>query len=281
MQRPSGDWAATGKSLPNLIGGYTMPPGTNGSVGARKLLANVIAVLYSCVGSAQGAPRMENEQDHAVQQMVIANSALAVGEADAFLTLVSAGLEGPACIHLRTIGELATRIVLCIKRPDLALKLYRSWGPTWERLVRRQMPEVEFDGDMDTAARDMRQLEQSQEFKEARAHVFADLRIMNDMERTMWSKRSHGDIYALVQVSVNLANRPDGDVKTPIVSKLPYGVAREILLSRAIGNLLVVATHLVAAFQIRVPQEVLTGLANGYEALLKTAPRVPRVTSTD
>jgi len=275
-----GDWGSTGKSLPNLTGGYTMPPGNNGSLEARTLLANIIAVLYSCVGSAQAEALIEDREKHAVHQMVLANSALAAGEADAFLTLVSAGLEGPGGVHLRAIAELAIRIALCVKHPDLALKLYESWGPSWEKLVKAQIPEVEFDAETNSLARDMRQIEKSREFMDARAAVVSELRMMSDMEWAMWSKRSHGDIYALVQVSVNLANRTSGDVRQPILAEVPFGVAVEIWLSRAIGNLIVILTHLVATFEITVPQEVLTGFAERYERLLAGLPKLPSANPT-
>ena len=167
-----------------------------------------------------------------------------------------------------------------MKHPDLALKLYESWGPSWEKLVKAQIPEVEFDAETNSLARDMRQIEKSREFMDARAAVVSELRMMSDMEWAMWSKRSHGDIYALVQVSVNLANRTSGDVRQPILAEVPFGVAVEIWLSRAIGNLIVILTHLVATFEITVPQEVLTGFAERYERLLAGLPKLPSANPT-
>jgi len=125
LKRPAEKWGSTSVDIPDLGGGYTVPPGENGDRDRRELLARVIAALYSCVGSAQRAP-VTDEEKYAVQQVVISSASLATGEADAFLTLISCGLEGPAVIHLRSLGELSIRAILCRKRHDLAALLYRS-----------------------------------------------------------------------------------------------------------------------------------------------------------
>jgi len=191
MKRPSGEWGSTGGNTPDLSGGLTMPAGNNGGLAAKELLCQVLALLYSCVGSAQRA-KAESEEQHAVYQMVITNAALAAGEGDAFLTLVSAGLEGPACIHLRALGELATRMVICFRRHDLALKFYKTWPAAWERLIKMQRSEIEFDEQCDKSAKDMRQLERSSELKEARDSIAAEIHLINEVESTMWSKRPTG-----------------------------------------------------------------------------------------
>lgn len=266
IPRPSGLWGSTGGNIPDLEGGYTLPPGNNGDRTSRELLARILSSIYSCVGSAQRAPHEPDEEQHGVNQMVVANAALAAGEIDAFLMLLSAGLEGPACIHLRALGEMAIRIVLSMERPDLGLQLYRSWGPTWEKLVRMQVPEVEFDSEGETRARDMRQLEQSAEFKDARDAIVARLHLLNAVEFTMWSKRAHGDIYALVQVSLNLARR-GGDIRQPILAEVPYGIVADVMLERAIGFALVVLTRIASRFQIAIPREVLEEYGNQYGAI--------------
>jgi hypothetical protein len=272
MKRPPCDWGSTGGETPDLAGGLTMPQGTNGNIESRKLLSRILALLYSCVGSAQRA-KAESEEQHAVYQMVIANAALAAGEGDAFLTLMSAGLEGPACIHLRALGELATRIVVSFRRHDLALKLYKTWPAAWERLVKMQRPEIEFDEASDKSAKDMRQLERTPEFQEARDAVADEVHLINDVESTMWSKRSHGDIYALVQVSVNLARR-GSDVRAPIVAEVPYGIMVDVLLVRAIGFALVALNYIIATFRPNVPKELLDQIVEDYGKLQAAMPRV-------
>ena len=261
--RPFGPWGSTGRTAPDVIGGYTMPPGINGDRDRRELLAQILAVLYSCVGSAQRA-EAEDEAQHAVQQLVIASAALAAGEADAFLTLIASGLEGPACIHLRALGELAVRIVLCREHRDLALELYRSWAPSWEKLVLKQIPVADLQAALQKGAKDMRAIEDSARFKQAKKAIVARDHLLNDIEWTMWSKRAHGDIYALVQVSVNLAQRTE-DVRTPIIREVPFGIMGNVLLTRAIGFSLMVVKHIVEEFKILGPAPVLE------ECLLKYA----------
>ncbi|HEV2741455.1 MAG TPA: hypothetical protein VGU66_23040 [Candidatus Elarobacter sp.] len=89
-------WGATGANVPDLSGGYNLPPGNNGDVELRSLVAAGIAALYSAVGSAQRAPRLNDDQRNAVHQLLVANGCLAASEADAFLNLISCGLEKPA-----------------------------------------------------------------------------------------------------------------------------------------------------------------------------------------
>lgn len=260
--RPSGPWGSTGRALPEAAGAFTLPPGTNGERDRRELLARIIAVLYSCVGSAQQASANQNAVVNAVQQMVLANAALAVGEADAFLTLLSAGIEGPACIHLRAIGEQAIRIAFCREHPDGALALYQSWPASWQKLVEKQLA-FDFPA-MQQGQRTMQALEKQQQ--PARKVIAERDHLLNDMEWTMWSKRAHGDIYALVQVATNLATR-GADIRTPIIREVPFGLMGDILLSRAIGFSLMVLKHLIETFKINVPGAVVDDLLVKYATL--------------
>jgi hypothetical protein len=263
--RPSGPWGSVGRAAPDVVGGYTMPPGINGDRDRRELLSQILALLYSCVGSAQRAEATDETQ-HAVHQLVIASAALAAGEADAFLTLAAGGLEGPACIHLRAIGELAIRIVLCREHRDLALELYQSWAPSWEKLVRKQIPFVELESELQRSLKDFRAIEESNRFKQAKKAIVERDHLLNDIEWTMWSKRAHGDIYALVQVSVNLAARSE-DVRSPIIKEVPFGVMGNVLLTRAIGFSLMVAKHVIEEFGILVPASVLQECIGKYAAI--------------
>jgi len=263
--RPSGPWGSTGRHAPDVVGSYTLPQGTNGDRDRRELLAQILALLYSCTGSAQKAVA-HNETEHAVQQLVVANSALAASETEAFLTLLATDLEGPACIHLRALGELTIRIVLCREHRDLALALYQSWGPSWERFVRKHISIAQFKDELDKSEKDMRTLEQTQAFKKAKAAIVERDHLLNEIEWAMWSKRAHGDIYALVQISTNLATRST-DVRSPIVKEVPFGIMANVLLMRAIGFALVATAHIVAEFKIDGPAPLLEECMNKYGTL--------------
>ncbi len=263
--RPTGPWGSTGRQAPDVVGGYTLPQGTNGDRDRRELLAQILALLYSCVGSAQRATA-KDETEHAVQQLVIANAALAAGETEAFLTLLAGELEGPACIHLRALGELTIRIVLCREHRDLALALYQSWAPSWERFVRKHISIAQFKNELDKSEKDMRAIEKTSAFTKAKAAIVERDHLLHDLEWATWSKRTHGDIQALVQVSINLANRST-DVRTPIVKEVPFGIMANVLLMRAIGFALIAAAHIVSEFKIVGPTPLLEECMKKYGAL--------------
>ncbi len=262
--RPSGPWGSTGRHSPDVIGGYTLPQGTNGDRDRRELLAQLVALLYSCTGSAQRASA-QSETEHAVHQLVIANAALAASEAEAFLTLIACDLEGPACVHLRALGELTIRIVLSREHRDLALALYQSWAPSWERFVRKHISIAQFKNELDKSEKDMQALEKTPAFKQAKAEIIERDNLLNELEWAMWSKRAHGDIYALVQVSTNLATRGT-DVRSPIVKEVPFGIMANVLLMRAIGFALVAAAHIVSEFRIDGPARILDECMKKYGA---------------
>jgi len=261
--RPSGPWGS-GSGAPDIAGGYTLPPGSNGERDRRELAARIVSLLYSCIGSitsAKDRPPAADVKERAVHELVIANAALAVGELDAFLTLVAAGVEGPACIHLRSVGELAGRIILCRENPDLAVELYESWGASWEKLVRKHTPLL---AELAKAGADMRKIEERPKFKAAKKAIGERDSLLNDMEWAMWSKRTHGDIYALVQVAQNLAQRTEADIRKPIVREVPYEIMGNVLLSRGIGFGLMIAKHVIATFGIAVPVETLKECIDQY-----------------
>jgi hypothetical protein len=238
-------WGCTGVAVPDLAGGYTLPSGTNGDLDRRKLLADVLVMLYCAVGSAQPIARPIDAERDAVHQMVVASAALAASEADAYLTLVSAGLESPASVHLRSLAETVRRLVICRKHPDLALELYRTAEPTWLKLVEPlHMPNVPLPRKGD---KDMQAVEGTGPFVEAKREVQDECHILDDTEWKNWSKRSHGDISALVDVSQKLSTR-DEDVRTAIVRNLPPGQAVNIYLMRAIGVTLTALQNVAEEF---------------------------------
>jgi hypothetical protein len=238
-------WGCTGVAVPDLAGGYALPSGSNGDLDRRKLLADVLVMLYCVVGSAQPIGRPEDAERDAVHQIVVASAALAASEADAYLTLVSAGLESPASVHLRSLAETVRRLVICRKHPDLALQLYRTAEPTWLKLVEPlHVPNIPMPRKGD---KDMREVEDTEPFRQAKREVQDEYHILDDAEWKYWSKRSHGDISALVDVSQKLSAR-DEDVRTAIVRELPPGQAVNVYLMRAIGVALLALQNVVDEF---------------------------------
>jgi hypothetical protein len=245
------NWSSTGVDAP-LAGVYTIPAGTNGDQDRRELLAGILTTLYGVVGSAQAAPVEADKTKNAVNQLVIANSALVASEADAFLTLVSVGLEYPAQIHLRAVGEMTRRVVLCHEYPNLALALYDSAEPSWRKLASAAaVPDVVFE----KGEKDMRALEQTAEFKAAKKDVTERFHLISDNVCGMWSKRSHGDIYALVQVAEALRGRND-DVRTPINQTLPPGIGVNSMLSQATAYAFSCLGMIVTVFGVQANEKV-------------------------
>jgi len=249
---PPSAWGSTGADVPDLAGGYTLPPGDNGDLDRRNLLAAIVAALYSAVGSAQRAPKQADEKTNAVHQLVVATGALVASEADSFLTLISAGLGAPSQIHIRSIGELTTRIILCREYRDLALELYKTSAPAWTKIALKMgvtVPEI------DRAERDMRALEMTQQFKIARADVIKRFHLPDDFQSSMLSKRSHGDVYALVEVSNNLRNR-EQDIRRAINKVILDGIAANILIHRATSITLAALVQVAAEFGMTHEQTV-------------------------
>lgn len=241
-------WGSTGASVPDLSGTYKLPPGDNGDRERRAFLAEVQTALYSAVGSAQRAAIVEDKTTNAVHQLVVANAALVASESEAFLTLVSIGIEAPAQVHLRAIGEMTRRVVLCREHRVLALELYNSAEPAWRKMA-STLP-VDDAPEFEKGEKDMRALEQLPRFKDAQIDVVKRFYVLNDLEWTMLSKRSHGDIYALVQVSQSLRNR-GAEVRPAINMTQPASVSANVMLSRAYGWVLLCFANIAAEFGIQ------------------------------
>ncbi len=109
----------------------------------------------------------------------------------------------------------------------------------------------------------MRTLENTQEFKDAKSDVVQRFSLMSEDEWTAWSKRSHGDVLALVQVSQNLRAR-GSDVRVADHLELPQGVAVNGYLMRAIGFALFALVQLCAEFEVDMRGR-LADLASAYE----------------
>ena len=273
MTTPKSDvlkiWGSTGVTVPDLGGIYELPPGDNGDKERRSYLADVQTALYSAVGSAQRAPIMEDKTANAVHQLVIANAALVASESEAFLTLISIGLEAPAQVHLRAIGEMTRRVVLCREHRDLALELYDSAEPSWRKMVAK-LP-VDDAPEFAKGEKDMRALEQLSRFKDAQADVIKRFHVLNELEWAMFSKRSHGDIYALVQVSQSLRNR-GAEVRPAINMTQPAIIGANVMLSRAYGWVLLCFGNITAEFGIQTNGKA-EKLLEKFEAMQKSDER--------
>jgi hypothetical protein len=259
-------WGSTGAEVPDLAGQYALPPGNNGDRDRRMLLADILTILYNAVGSAQRADVHPDPTTNAVHQLVISNAALIASECDALLTLVSVGLEAPAQIHQRAVGEMTRRVLICREYRPLAVELYNSTEPSWRKLGAKILPPggaPEFT----KGERDMRYLENSAAFRKAKEDIIEKFHVLDDAESEMFSKRSHGDIYALVQVSQALQRR-DADVCRAINQALPAGVAVNVMIDRTIGFALTCLTSIVDEFEIETGGN-LTRVFEAYQAMLK------------
>lgn len=241
-------WGCTGVALPALAGEYPLPTGGNGDRERRELLASVFVALYSAVGSAQEMPRQVDPARNAVHQMVIASAALAASEAESYLVLASLGLESAAFVHLRSLAETVRRLVICRRDPNLALRLYQTAEAEWLRLVSTmKIPGVPAPV---KGQQTMRDLERTVDFTRAKDEVQAAFHVLDDIEWTMWSKRTHGDIYALVDVSQKLAVRGT-DVRGAINDERPAGKSVNGHLMRAIGLCLLALGNVLQEFDLQ------------------------------
>ena len=242
------NWGCTGVAAPTLAGEYALPAGNNGDRDRRELLAGVYVALYSAVGSAQAMPRQDDPERNAVHQMVVASAALAASEAESYLTLVSAGLESSAFVHLRSLAETVRRLVICRQYPALALRLYGTAETEWLRLMAplnvRNVPRPT------KGQENMREVERSPEFCKAKADLQAAYHVLGDMEWKMWSKRTDCDVYALVDVSQKLAARGD-DVRAAISREKPDGKSANAHIMRAIGLCLLAFGSIIQEFGIQ------------------------------
>jgi hypothetical protein len=257
------NWGCTGVAAQVLAGAYALPPGDNGDRDRRELLAGIFVALYCAVGSAQPMQRPDDAERNAVHQMVVSSAALAASEAESYLTLISAALEAPASVHLRSLAETVRRLVICREYPALALELYQTALPVWLQLVAPlKLPNVPQPAAGD---KDMRQVEATPQFQAAKVDVQTRYHVLDETEWKMWSKRTHGDIYALVDVSKKLSAR-DGDVCAAINREMPAGKFVNGHLMRAIGLAVFALHNIVQEFQIDADAIVADFVAR-YEAM--------------
>ncbi|HEV2741456.1 MAG TPA: hypothetical protein VGU66_23045 [Candidatus Elarobacter sp.] len=158
---------------------------------------------------------------------------------------------------------MSRRMILCRERPEVALLLYgsaeQSWRKLGEKLGSSAIPSPQ------PGEKDMRQIEATADYKAAMATVVAKYHLLNDLEWTMWSKRSHGDIYALVEVSQELAVR-DGNVRRAANKTRRPEKEVDAMLQRGAGFILVAFNALVSEFGIDTRGR-LKDLADKYERL--------------
>lgn len=91
-----------------------------------KLFGECINVLLSAIRYARALRTSSDQEENALQQLTISTGAIAAAEAEAILTLVTAGDSSAARIHLRTLGECDLRLRAYRADTAFALRLYRS-----------------------------------------------------------------------------------------------------------------------------------------------------------
>ena len=255
----------------NELSPDALPPGENGDRKLRELLGAIVTQLYGCVGSARRAPHTDNRYQHAVHEVLISTTAIGAAAAEAFLTLVSVGLEGPACVELRCLGEMALRAAVCRRRPELALELYESWPRAYDVLLREFQPGEPLPAKIVKAEKTMRRVETSKRFVKERKELNAELNLLTEREHALWSKRVHGDVFTLLQVSVSLRDHGDGDVRKAINVEPPAGEMVDALLSRASGFALVLGDQITHAFGIAAAYSQLGSLTTRYNAIQRVS----------
>ncbi len=80
----------------------------------------VVTLLARAVAGAQRHGGSDDKRIDAALQSLVGFAALAVGEGMALLSLVSAGLERQAWVHLRSLNEYLARIELFLGDPEKA-----------------------------------------------------------------------------------------------------------------------------------------------------------------
>jgi len=116
---------------------------------------------------------------------------------------------------------------------------------------------------MEKSEKEMRELERSRDFVATKKAIIERDHLLNYAEWEMWSKRAHGDIYALVQMSVNLRGR-DSDIRGAILREVPFGIMANVLITRAIGFSIVLLKHVIEEFRIAAAMPSLVAAAKEY-----------------
>jgi len=124
----------------------------------------------------------------------------------------------------------------------------------------------------------MRVLENTARFQQAQSDVMQRFSLLNKLLWDMWSKRTHGDIFALVQVARNLSKRGP-DVRAAVNTVEPRKIRADSMLQSATGFMLSMLSALVEEFGVDVRQE-LSGMIREFGDLqLRDKPTIEAATA--
>lgn len=201
-----------------------------------RLFGDCVNALISAIRYARAQSTASMPEESALQQLTIATGAIAASEAEALLTLVTAGVSSSARIHLRALGECDLRLRAYAADRGFALRVYRSLIASQKEAVRHLDDEVVH--------------EQIDELFKAATETSSDRKLtgalLNNAEQAAailqkhewhaWSKWSHAEIIALGEVANRINQRPTWPIQRAITddSKWLFCVSRGMLFLLAI-----------------------------------------------
>lgn len=200
------------------------------------LFGQCITALLSAIRYARAQPMSTDPQECAVQQLTIATGALAAAEAEAILTLVTAGVSSAARIHLRALGECDLRLRAYRANTAFALRVYRSLVAS-QREVARHMDDAQVQKELDELFKRASETATDRKLTGALLNeAQQEAAILQKHEWHAWSKWSHAEIIALGEVANRIAQRPNWPIQRAITDdgKWLFCLSRGILFLLAI-----------------------------------------------
>jgi hypothetical protein len=263
-------WSAKTKSAPALSGGVQLARARSNEKTHKilEVLTRGASTIYSIVASAQVIEPNITPQGNAQQEVVLATGALMAAEIEAFVQLTALGLEGPAQVHARAVGDFATRIAMFRADAELALRVYESFPASIVEILEQFR-----DDDKPTAGvaggipdKSMRKIENEMAYRDARNTIAAKEHLLSLAEHGVFSKRTHGDVTAMALVAGALATR-GGDVREAIARTTVNPADNEITVRssiiRVLGWTLHAAVDIINVLPLE-PAESLEELAKAH-----------------
>ncbi len=205
-------------------------------------------LLYGCVGALRTTDPHPNPKRHALQQILVASTAIAASEAEAVVTMFSTDLCAPGRIHARALGDLARRFRLLPLHLDAALEMYEALEVSRKQMVRKVDAEHPVRKIIDPMFENVDG--KTMEAIERKAYEGDDQSeswFMDAYESTMLSKWNHADIVALAEAGDRLLAAGE-DLRTAIVTTNDANV----ILHRAVGKMLVILDVLRQIFKFDI-----------------------------
>ncbi len=181
-----------------------------------EVFGQCITALLSAIRYARAQPTSTDPQECALQQLTIATGAIAAAEAEAVLTLVTAGVSSAARIHLRALGECDLRLRAYRADTAFALRVYRSLVAS-QREAARHLDDVQVQGKLDELFQRASETATDRRLTGALLNdAQQEAAILEKHEWHGWSKWSHAEIIALGEVANRIAQRPDWPIQRAI-----------------------------------------------------------------